>query len=388
MSNNTKRIGILILALIVFCTAAIDLPAEKKAKPVRESEKFKIHGGLLGVFYNIAQDDRAAEAPKKNQIDLAGNLDLQWNITTKVRVNIQLWIGPGEGNLGFGSSSATVTDLNVEIDLSDHIRLTVGSYDTPFGVSTLTLTNNGDASASLLILNSLFYSAFAGTPVGTLNTVGIKAEWDSSVAHISAAVTNGTGEAALNPDGNFEFVMTAETKPFLGGLYAAFSYIRSKDFSVSGVSGSESDFTGWLVDLGYHFKEVVLLDGYYGMLTYGDEDSDTEDDVRIWKAQVKLNFDKKKWFLAGRVSGWEPKDDNGNGLAVSPHVPRPGLVNPLDTVIPFTDRKIHRFQVGGGYRFSDHLLFKAEWFYDRYSGSDFQGDADSKGFIAALNVLF
>jgi hypothetical protein len=182
--------------------------------------------------------------------------------------------------------------------------------------------------------------------------------------------------------------MTAETKPFLGGLYGAFSYTRSKDFSVSGVSGSGSDFTGWLAELGYHFKETVLLDGYYGMLTYGDDDSATEDDVRIWNAQVQLNVAEKKWFLAGRVSGWEPKDADGNGLAISPHVPLFGLVNPLDTVVPFTDRKIHRFQVGGGYRISDHLLLKAEGFYDRYSGSDFQGDAGSKGFIAALNVLF
>ncbi len=346
---------------------------------------FDFGGSLLGVAHSITQDDRADTAPKKNQFDLAGNLEIQWRVSKKLRVSVQIQGGPGEGNLGFAGSSLVVTDLNVEWDLSRYLSFTFGSFDTPFGVSTFSLTNNGDGSKSLFILNSLFYSAFADTNVGTLNTVGMKFDWDMPVGVFTVAITNGTDEAAFNPDGNLEVVLMLQTKPILGGLTFAGSYIKSKDASLSGSSGSGSDFSGWMVDAGYNYKDKVIVEGYYGGLTYGDENPGTGDDVVIWKAQARWNV-MKKVYLAFRVSGWEP--DGGNGGLVSPFIPRPGLVNPDDTLIPDTERGIRRLQLGGGYRFSDHLVFRLEYIHDKYEESLLQGNVDSRGFMAAMNVLF
>ncbi|MCP5108195.1 MAG: hypothetical protein GY950_32715 [bacterium] len=385
MLDNIKVRGIIICMVILVIAAPLLVEG---AGGTEEDKKFEIGGGLLGVFNIISHDNQPPTAPKKNQIDLAGNIDLRWNISSKVRVNIQFQGGPGEGNLGFAGSPPAMTDLNVELDLSEKFMLTIGSFDTPFGISTFSLSNNGDASPALFILNSLFYSGLAGTNVGTLNTVGIKAEWDSDIVHLSAAVTNGTNETAFNPEGNFEFVVLAETKPFFGGLYLGASYIKSKEYSDSGNSGSETDFSGWMVDVGYNYKKTLSVSGYYGMITYGDEYSWTDDDVLIWKAQVKLNFSNEKWFLAGRVSGWEPEAEDGDVEMVPFQIPRPGLYNDTDIMFPFPHRKINRFQAGFGYNFSENLVLRGEWIYDRYSASVLQGDMNTTGFLAALNVLF
>jgi hypothetical protein len=100
-----------------------------------------------------------------------------------------------------------------------------------------------------------------------------------------------------------------------------------------------------------------------------------------------------KYQLSGRISGWHPKDNDGNGNRNVDHttnitkgtLPNPGLAT---QGIVNTDRDIIRYQVGLDYFFSERVALRSEVFWDNYSKATAGGNTDVPGALAFMNVLF
>ena len=105
----------------------------------------------------------------------------------------------------------------------------------------------------------------------------------------------------------------------------------------------------------------------------------------------------ENWHLAARISGWRPRDDNGDAIGISPYVPIPGFAEPKpdiplepngDPGYLVTDQKVRRIQIGGGVSLYDNVLLKGEVFQDNYQHSVGGQSTDTEGFVAAINVKF
>ncbi|MBD3217990.1 MAG: hypothetical protein GF310_06885 [candidate division Zixibacteria bacterium] len=348
-----------------------------------------ITGAYLGLFNILDQENSEDYSPSRNQFDLAANINFNWQIRENILGVFQLQGSPGEGSFGFPGSEVEITDLNVEFSFDDYdSKLTVGSFDTPFGMQTASLSNNGNSFGNPLLLNSLFYCAFAGAPMGTLNTVGAMGNYNHEYFDATLAFSNGTNESADNSDGGFEISGTAVGKIPVseGELDFAFSYINSDDRSESGSNGTESDFSGFLAEGMFAPIEGAHVKGYYGMISYDDNDSDTDDDVNIWMAEGR--YGREGWHLGVRISGWMPENDDGNGIGISEAIPNPGLAVQINGAIPYTDQKITRIQAGGGYMIVEDLIIKAELFLDNYDQSTLGDATDVQGVILGLNGRF
>lgn len=351
-----------------------------------ESENMHLGGAFLGVFNSFQQADRAESDPARRQFDLAANLDFSYRVHRRIRGVVQLQMGGGDGSVGFVGSSVTVTDLNLEIELTRKFLLTFGSFDTPFGLETPALTNNGDASNNSLLLNSLFYSAFAGTNVGTLNTIGLKGDLNCRFGTATLAITNGTDEEALNPDGNFGLVLRARSPHFWQRFTSGASFIFSDDQAFTGESGTGSRFSSWMLDGIIDSPAGHFLKAYYGRIAYGDRQPATEDQVSVWKIEGKYVIEKI--YVAAKLSTWQPQDTNGNGTGISQKIPNPGYAVALGDVPQVADMAIHRWSAGGGVEINGSSILKLELFWEDYSPEVKGKSFDVYGALAALNVLF
>ncbi|GAB4365053.1 MAG: hypothetical protein Kow0042_04010 [Calditrichia bacterium] len=356
-------------------------------------DKIKLEGAFLGAFNILNSEYRTGPDPYRRQFDFGANLDASWQLHHRIHGNIQLQMGSGGGSLGLAEEKIVVTDLNVEFRFSNKYLLTVGSFDTPIGADTPHLSNNADISQNALILNSLFYGAFAGTDMGTLNTPGIKGQVELTPGHLVLSITNGTDESAFNPDGNFGLVVAAETKPFFDRLKFAGSLIYSYDaFQLDSLAvGSGAKLQGWLIDGIYESGKSGGLRAYYGVLTYDDRISATEDDVQIWKLEGKLS--RGRMSIAGRISGWIPDDHNRDSQGLSAAIPLPGYTRPVgqnapETILPVSDQEVRRYQFAAEVLLSEAVDVIAEFFWDDYQQETGGITFDVRGLIAAINVRF
>lgn len=346
----------------------------------------EINGAYLGIINSLHQKSVSDTSARRRQFDMAANLDFSWQVHQKIRGIVQFQMGLGFGNIGFAISEVVVTDLNLEFDVTRQFMLTLGSFDTPFGADTPYLTNNADASNNAFYINSLFYSAFAGTNVGTLNTVGMKGNFESKWGSFAAALTNGTDESAFNADGDFEVVLSGLSGKIIGNLQVGASYIYSPDSSSTGTSGLGSKFQGGMLDALYNISNLHFIRAYYGKLKFDDDNLATKDDVIIWKIEAKYQL--KKFFFAGRVSRWDPEDANADGSGISPSIPNPGYGRSFRHFMLPSDQQVTRYQVAGGWQFEESVIIKAEWFLDDYKQSLQGRSFDVNGFILGVNVLF
>lgn len=368
---------ILLLPVYWFITSEALLSAPQEND---KTKKIEIGGAFLGILNYLYESNRLPDSPRRQQFDFAGNIDFLWKVSHKVRVFLQVQGGSGGGTLGFAGSTPGITDLNVEIDLGPNSQITLGSFVTPFGADSSYLTFNGDTLQNPLILNTLFYSAFSGSNVNRLNTLGIKGYWQNKFGEFSLAVTNGTDDAAVNGDGNFEMVFFTRTAPMFRSIVLGASYIKSKDRSLSGTSGTHSDFRGWLVDMIGEFGDRFCLKAYYGQLHYGDDDPSSDDRVDVWKLEGRCGF--KKFYIAARMSGWEPMPGN-------PLIPNPGYAIDTGEGPVYNGEKIRRYQAGFGWMFHRDMVIKTEMFYDDYYDSHLTAseNIDTYGVIIVCNIM-
>ncbi|UCD95061.1 MAG: hypothetical protein JSU69_03140 [Candidatus Zixiibacteriota bacterium] len=389
MSTDFSRTRNAIILGIILCV--LMMPPGAAAT----MEDFEAGGAIFGVFNAIQQENRDDDDPRRNQFDFAANVDFGWKIQKNIAGFVQFQAGPGEGSLLFAGPEAVITDVNITFNFDDpDASLTVGSFDTPFGEETRVLTNNGTSFGNAFVLNSLFYDAFAGSSVGTLNTLGIMGALSKGTVDLTLALTNGTEATASNPDGNYGIVgLIGFTPSTLDELRIAASFIYSNDRTLSGESGSEAEFTGWMAEGKYEFEKGFYGKGYLNHVIYGDDDSGTRDGVTSWMGEFRYGVED--WHIAARMSGWHPKDNNGDGSGISPFMPIPGFAEPKPEIPPgpgggtvLTDQSVRRIQIGGGLLVYENVLIKAEVFQDNYQHATNGESTDTEGFIAGLNVRF
>lgn len=373
---KNRKLFLLAIALVFFI-----FPWDSSGQNV---DRLEIGGAFMGVFNYFQQTDQTTIDPKRQQFDLAVNLDFVWIIRPNIRTYIQLQSGPGLVSIGFAGPGVALTDLNVEIDLNKSFALTVGSFDTPFCLETQYLTNNGDGFTNRLFLNSLFYSALAGTNVGTLNTVGIKGLFHYRYGQVIAAFTNGTDETAFNPDGNFEFVASGCVKDLIPKLHLVGSFISSGDKSAAGSSGMNAKYRGYILDSRYNFSDRFYVWGNYGQFTYNDNLAETPDGVRVWKTEA--SYGKKQWHIAGRISAWQPEKMKCKMSVPSRVIPNPGLGVDQMKIRLSSGQPIYRSQLTFSWYFDTKMLFKCELFSDSYRETPLTESTGVQGMIMALNV--
>jgi hypothetical protein len=359
------------------------------------AEEFEAGGAIIGVFNAMQQENRDGNTPRRNQFDFAANVDLEWRIQDDITGVVQLQGGPGEGSLLFTGPEAITADVHITISFDDpDASLTLGMFNAPLGEETEVLTDNGSSFANALVLNSLFYEAFAGNSVGAPALLGVKGTLSKGSVDLTLAITNGTDATAANSDGNYGIAgLVGFTPSTLDELRIAASFIYSNDRTLSGESGSESEFTGWMAEGKYEFDKGFYGKAYLGHVVYGDDDSNTRDGVTVWMGEFRYGV--RDWHLAARLSGWHPKDSNGDGLGISPYMPIPGFAEPKPG-LPLqpggggvlTDQRVRRIQIGGGMLLYDNVLVKGEVFQDNYRHAANGESTDTEGFIAAINVRF
>lgn len=371
---------ILCLMLAIAC-----VPATGFADDDEDDNDIGLSVTYLGVANVIRESDRFETTPRRNQFDFAANVDFSMPLGENIEAVVQLQGGTGKGSLGLAGPDAAVTDVNVTFALPQYnLAVTVGSFDTPFGDRTKYITNNAASFGNRLLLNSLFYSALAGSPMTTLNALGVKGAYATDAVDFTAALTNGTDATAANPDGNFEVIVGAGWRPVaddrmrLGG-----AFMVSDDVSLSGESGLAADLTAWMTEARFDFPVGLLLDAYYGQLTFGDDDAATEDGVQIWMGE--LCYEIERWHVVARVSGWKPDDHNGNGSGISAAVPNPGLARPILDFPVRPDQRLTRFQIGVGVFVTDNVQLKGEFVSDDYRYKVDNLSSDVQGVIIGLN---
>ena len=350
----------------------------------------EIGGAYLGGFNAIKQRNYE----RRVQFDYAANVDVNFELNDQLSGIVQFQMSPGSGTLGFPGDGVVVTDLNiVYTDENYPVTITAGSFDTPFGQQTAHLSNNADTLNNALIINPLLYSAFAG-PMGTLNTLGVMSVYESQNGNITIALTNGTDESAANPAGTLEVVGFVESKPLLNDkLTLGASYMKSDDKgnSDNNSSGFKADFSAWMIDAHAQITEKLTGKAYISGLIYGDDDVATDDGVISWMTEGAYQLGN--YQLSGRISGWHPKDNDGNGSSIDYNtaenskgtLPNPGLAT---QGMVNTDQDIIRYEVGLDYFFSERIALRSEVFWDNYSKATAGGNTDVPGAVAFVNVLF
>jgi hypothetical protein len=358
-------------------------------------EDFEAGGAILGIFNAIQQDNQDDNDPRRNQFDFAANIDLTWQIQDNITGTVQLQGCPGEGTLFCGSAETITADIHITFTFDDpDASLTFGMFTFPFGEETENLTDVGSSFNNAFILNSLLYDALAGTSVAAPSLTGVKGTLSKGTVDLMLALTNGTDATATNPDGNYGIAgQVGFTPKALEELRIAASVIYSNDQTLSGESGTESEFTGWMAEGKYEFEKGFYVKAYLNHLIYGDDNPDTRDGVTSWMGEFQYGVEQ--WHIAARISGWHPRNHDGDRAGISPFIPIPGLAEPKPAVPPgpgggaiLTDQSVRRIQIGGGVLLYENVLIKAEVFQDNYQHATNGESTDVEGFIAGLNIRF
>jgi hypothetical protein len=345
---------------------ALSIPIFSSSWP----NKLNVSGHYLGVFNSIEQND--------TQFDFAGNIDFNYALTPEWSGMVQFQGGTGHGSLGFVGPQPAVTDISlVYHQPSDQLKLTFGSFDTPFGLDTNNLTNNANAFGSPFVINSVIYSALAG-PVGTLNTLGVKVDKTWREIQAVAMVSNGTSETAANANKTVASLVQVSHQHVATGIHIAGTYWRSNDtddaqYTSDESNGFQTDLTAYMIDIHWHINLQHRIKSSIGQLTYNDHNATTNDTVDIYA--LGYEWVTSTWMAGIHGSHWAP--DNAN--TVSNDLPAPGL---FPNASP--NQKITRYQLGLGYFIDPTILAKLALFQDTYTPLD---DTVSGGIIS-MNVAF
>lgn len=376
IKKNCLTGKILITAI---STALLLVVSAPNAKADEVLESVKVSGNYLGVWNYIWQADYDTFFNDRRQFDYALNLDFEWSLHERITGIAQLQTSTGGGSLGFPGPTVVVTDLSIEVSFPKfYSTLIAGSFDTPFGITTETLTNNADATRNAFLLNSLFYGVLGGD-VGTLNAIGAMGTTQHGFFEFTASVFNNLNESSSNADGYFGFT-TRGTLRFNDEIKTAGSFIHSQE-------NSSFKLFGWLADAHWNSSSGLFAKGYYGLLTYDDDKSTTLDDVTIWMGEI--GYKAGNWHTAARVSGWNPEDNDGSRTGISDRIPRIGFaVSSKYGILLPRDQRVLRLQGAVGRTIVEGLAIKAEFFRDDYD-FPFAGESiDVNGLVLFLQGSF
>jgi hypothetical protein len=328
------------------------------------NDQLSIGGTYLGIFNNV-------------QFDFATNIDVEYTLSPEFSGLVQLQTGSGESSIGFQGPEAVLTDVAlVYAPKNNDITITLGSFDTPFGYQTNHLTNNADGFNNTFILNPLQYAALAGS-VGTLNTLGIKAQKQWGDIETIASVSNGTSETSVNKNSTFETLVQISHHNIIQNLGITGTVMNSNDQNDNGGSSLKTNLTAGLVEARYTLTPQHAISGSYGQLRFDDNDNSTKDKVTTYS--LNYTHTQTTWFAGLGISQWSPEDNDGNSIGISQDLNKtPGL-----TTTTVTDQCLTRTQISLGYFIESNILAKAEVFQDNYKHTD-----NKTGGIAGINVRF
>lgn len=377
-----KRSQLIIMLMGFFMFGGALLPSYAAVSDVTVS------GHLLGGVNHLLQQNREISSGARNQFDFAANVDLSFNVNKTMSGMMQFQSSPGVGNLGFPGPEWILTDINLSMALTEvQTMVTFGSFDMPFGQQVPYLSNNANMFSNALSFNPLLYSALAG-PAGTLNTVGVKAEY-TGVSGYSAvvALSNGTTETSSNQDGGFATLFSVVADTISPGVHVSGTLLGAKDRGdATAANGFNADFSGQVIDVHVDDIQGLQVKGFYALLEYDDGDADTEDDVTSWMIEGSKMIEK--YIVSARISVWHPKDDDGSGSGISTAIKNPGFGTTQGAVTVLTDQKLTRYQLGLGYYLDDATLLKLELFQDDYQKMSSNESTDVFGVVAFVNVAF
>lgn len=352
------------------------------ASPVRSeinSENVSIGGHFLGVGNSIWQADFDTLYNDRRQFDYGFNLDIEISFNNQINGFVQFQTSPGSGSFGFPGPSPDVTDLYLQFGLSEiKTKLTVGSFDTPFGINTNYLTNNADATQNAFFLNSLMYGVLGG-PAGTLNAVGVMGAASWKDFELTSAIFNNLKETSENRDSYFGF--TERGAIWLKhNLVVAGSYLKSNEDQFKNLAA-------WLAEILLEQKSGISGKVYYGELQFKDNLNFTEDGVKTWQAEIALLF--PEWHSAIRISEWQPDDRNGDYSGASFSLPVAGLaLTGFGFPSPPRDQEVCRYQAAIGKTISSELSLKVEFFRDDFKRLANGSSTDVDGLILLLQGSF
>ena len=332
------------------------------------NDQLSVGGTYLGIANSIQEHS--------TQFDFATNIDIEYTLSNEFSGIVQLQTGSGEGSLGFQGPNAALTDVAlVYAPKNKDLTITFGSFDTPFGYQTNHLTNNADTFNNTFILNPLHYNILAG-PVGTLNTLGIKAQKQWGDIETVVSVSNGTSETSENKNKTFESLAQVSHHNVIKNLGITGTIMHSNDQNDTGESSFNTNLTAGLVEARYTLTPTHTISASYGQLTFDDNDNSTKDKVSTYS--LNYTHTQTTWFAGLGISQWSPEDNNGNSTGMSQDLNSPGL-----STTTVTDQCLTRTQISLGYFIESNILAKAEVFQDNYKYTD-----NLTGAIAGINVRF
>ncbi|MEK9727944.1 MAG: hypothetical protein VW397_07570, partial [Candidatus Margulisiibacteriota bacterium] len=265
--------------------------------------------------------------------------------------------------------------LALSPNIKNHsMSITFGSFDTPIGYETNFLTNNANTFANQFIINSLTYSALGGT-VGTLNTLGIKIHNKYKYLDLTSSVSNGTSETAYNEKSTFERLTQLSLHSFIKGLRLTTTYFESND-QADTQDSLQTNLTVQLVEANYTLNKSFKLKLKTAKLTFDDNNSNTNDDIDTYEAEI--NYNKAAYLFGLRGSFWRPQ-----GSPISSDTPNPGLATSRNT-----NEAVDRIQISAGYYINTNTVFKLEYFTDFYAGGFGQKSDTYQGLISGINIKF
>lgn len=355
--NKIKKSSILLQLGLALCftsfLSAIEL----------YNGKLNISGHYLGLWNEFRNN-----ADKQSQFDFASNIDFNITFSDKLRGIIQLQMGTGAGRLGFVGPEANVTDLNIEYTPKSNIAtFTAGSFDAPFGPYTR-LSNNANLFENEHMINDLFYSSLAG-PVGTLNSVGLKAEkqWGSLFA--TYALSNGTGENSVNEGNTYASVLQLNYSAKLQQAQLGFSIFTADDRYDGNNSQSNSfknKYTAYMFHVDSNVFDTIFFDTYFGKIKTQTLQIEEKDSIHIYR--LGLRYKKDKYSTAIQWSSWQPQKKSG--LGNQGNSVNQGLNTFINRDISIADSHIHRVQGSFSYRLEPTLWLRVGIIYDDYQYGD------------------
>ena len=106
------------------------------------TEKLSVGGAFFGAL-NMTDSN-------SNQFDYSSNLDLGYQVSEKIAIDVQLQMGVGASRLGFLTNKVELATLAMHYKLSRHQTLfSFGLIDLPLGINIKKLTAHADASKQL-----------------------------------------------------------------------------------------------------------------------------------------------------------------------------------------------------------------------------------------------
>ncbi len=262
----------------------------KKLWGYNNGEKFKITGGLQGVFYgNIQKGDNSTPSNFSipwGEIDISGRIHDHLDYFTKI-------VPTRNFN---DSRNGLLDDAYIKTDIIPHHQIYLGQTAIPFGI---------EAQASPMDVNFIEFSQIA-TNLGQGYGTGIMAEGDWGFINYKVGAYDGIGQNSVDPDSRMSLASQFTISPFykhpeLGDLKVGGSYLDGNQLT--------NQFTGYAAHSSYSIGKLTLNTEYMA----ANRTKETNNRASGWYADAIYQLTNKLQLL-GRFDSYNPSNDASKDL--------------------------------------------------------------------------